>query len=78
MAPQRHPITPIPIETRLTCVTSSGLAFAEIKRPIIRTTVEQNLLPLNLLDGAVRDYDDLLEQPRRLMTAKLKTYFQIL
>lgn len=38
----------------------------------------ENCLPLTLLDGAIPDYDAFLDQRRHLMTAKIKTYFQIL
>lgn len=38
----------------------------------------ENCLPVNLLDGAIPDYDAFLDQRRRLMAAKIKTYFQSL
>ncbi len=38
----------------------------------------ENCLPPSLLDGSVPDYDTFLDQRRRLMAAKIKTYFQTL
>ncbi len=38
----------------------------------------ENCLPVSLLDGPVPDYDAFLDQRRRLMAAKIKTYFQTL
>lgn len=47
-----------------------------------RTDLEKNFaencLPVSLLDGAIPDYDAFLETRRRLMAAKIKTYFQTL
>jgi hypothetical protein len=49
---------------------------------VTRAELEKNFaescLPLNLLDGGVPDYDAFLDQRRRLMAAKIKTYFQSL
>lgn len=36
----------------------------------------ENCLPVSLLNGPVPDYDAFLDQRRRLMAAKIKTYFQ--
>lgn len=47
-----------------------------------RADLEKNFaescLPVSLLDGAIPDYDAFLDQRRRLMAAKIKTYFQTL
>ncbi len=54
--------------------THGGLtALADMKE-----NLAMNCVPTSLLEGQVPDYDAFLEQRRRLMAAKLKSYFQSL
>lgn len=47
-------------------------------RADLEKNLSENCLPVSLLDGAIPDYDAFLDQRRRLMAAKIKTYFQTL
>lgn len=40
--------------------------------------LQMNCIPENLLNGEVPDYDDFLEQRRKLMAQKIKTWFEAL
>lgn len=44
----------------------------------LRRNLQMNALPVSLLDGAIPSYDDFLEERRKLMAQKLKTYFETL
>lgn len=44
----------------------------------LRANLRMNCLPESMLDGEVPDYDDFLEQRRRLMALKIKTWFEVL
>jgi hypothetical protein len=46
--------------------------------PEMRSNLRTHCLPESLLAGEVPAYDDFLEQRRKLMAAKLKTYFETL
>ena len=44
----------------------------------LRANLEANCLPVSLLDGDAFNYDDFLEQRRRLMALKIQEWFEIL
>jgi hypothetical protein len=44
----------------------------------MRANLRMSCLPESLLDGTIPDYDDFLEQRRKLMAMKIKTWFQAL
>ena len=44
----------------------------------MRANLRMNCLPESLLDGGVPTYDDFLEQRRKLMAQKIKTWFETL
>lgn len=44
----------------------------------MRANLRMNCLPESLLDGVIPSYDEFLEQRRRLMAQKIKTYFETL
>jgi hypothetical protein len=44
----------------------------------LRTSLRMSCLPESLLDGEIPDYDDFLEQRRKLMSLKIKTWFEAL
>jgi hypothetical protein len=41
----------------------------------LRANLRMNCLPERLLDGEIPTYDDFLEQRRKLMAQKIKTWF---
>lgn len=44
----------------------------------MRTNLRMNCLPESLLDGTIPPYGDFLEQRRKLMALKIKTWFEAL
>jgi len=44
----------------------------------MRANLRMSCIPESLLDGAVPDYSDFLEQRRQLMAQKIKTWFEAL
>jgi len=44
----------------------------------LRANLRANCLPESMLDGAIPDYDDFLEERRKLMALKIKTWFEAL
>jgi hypothetical protein len=44
----------------------------------LRQNLRMSCLPEPLLDGQIPDYDDFLDQRRRLMALKMKTWFEAL
>jgi hypothetical protein len=44
----------------------------------LRANLRMSCLPKSLLDGAIPDYDNFLEERRKLMAQKLKTWFEAL
>ena len=44
----------------------------------MRANLQMNCLPETMLDGKIPDFDDFLEQRRRLMAQKIRTYFEAL
>jgi len=44
----------------------------------LRANLSANCIPVSLLDGAVPDYDDFLEERRKLMALKIKRWFEAL
>jgi hypothetical protein len=48
------------------------------KESELRANLRANCVPESLLDGDVPDYDDFLEERRKLMAMKIKTWFEAL
>lgn len=44
----------------------------------LKANLVENCIPLSMLSGSVLDYSDFLDERRRLMAAKVKTYFNSL
>jgi hypothetical protein len=44
----------------------------------LRANLRASCIPASLLDGAIPDYDDFLEERRKLMAIKIKTWFEAL
>jgi hypothetical protein len=44
----------------------------------LRANLRANCIPASLLDGAIPDYDDFLEERRKLMALKIKGWFEAL
>jgi hypothetical protein len=44
----------------------------------LRANLAENCIPESMLSDSVPDYDAFLEERRKLMAAKLKTYFKAL
>lgn len=44
----------------------------------LRANLRASCIPESLLDGAIPDYDDFLEERRKLMAIKIKTWFEAL
>jgi len=44
----------------------------------LRANLRANCIPESLLDGAILDYDDFLEERRKLMALKIKSWFEAL
>lgn len=44
----------------------------------LRANLQESCIPEALLDGAIPDYDDFLEERRKLMALKIKTWFEAL
>lgn len=44
----------------------------------LRANLRMNCLPETMLDGEIPDYDDFLEQRRKLMALKIKSWFEVL
>lgn len=44
----------------------------------LRTNLCMSCVPESLLDGEIADYDDFLEERRKLMALKIKTWFEVL
>ncbi len=45
---------------------------------VLRANLRMNCIPESMLDGAIPAYDDFLEERRRLMALKIKTWFEAL
>ena len=48
------------------------------KRTELRANLRMSCLPESMIDGVIPDYDDFLEQRRKLMSLKIKTWFETL
>ncbi len=44
----------------------------------LRANLQESCIPESLIDGAIPDYDDFLEERRKLMALKIKTWFEAL
>lgn len=44
----------------------------------LRANLQMSCLPESLIDGVILDYDDFLEERRKLMSLKIKTWFEAL
>lgn len=44
----------------------------------LRANLRANCIPESMLDGTIPDYDDFLKQRRKLMAAKIRTWFEAL
>jgi hypothetical protein len=44
----------------------------------LRANLRMSCLPESMLDGVIPDYDDFLEQRRKLMALKIKSWFEML
>lgn len=44
----------------------------------LRANLKESCIPGSLLDGAIPDYDDFLDERRKLMARKIKTWFEAL
>jgi hypothetical protein len=44
----------------------------------LRANLRANCIPESMLDGTIPDYDDFLEERRKLMALKIKTWFEAL
>lgn len=44
----------------------------------MKANLEMNCIPAAMLEGQMKDYDSFLEERRKLMAAKIKTYFSLL
>ncbi|MBK7251661.1 MAG: DUF262 domain-containing protein [Gammaproteobacteria bacterium] len=44
----------------------------------LRANLQESCIPESLLDGAIPDYDDFLEERRKLMALKIKAWFEAL
>jgi hypothetical protein len=44
----------------------------------LRANLRMSCLPASLLDGEIPAYDDFLEERRKLMSLKIKTWFEAL
>ena len=49
-----------------------------VDRTILEENLQQNCIPLSLLDGTLPDYNDFLSERRKLMALKIKDWFQAL
>ncbi len=44
----------------------------------LRANLRSNCIPESMLDGAIPEYDDFLEERRKLMALKIKSWFEVL
>ena len=44
----------------------------------MRANLRASCVPESMLDGEIPEYDDFLDQRRRLMAQKIKTWFEAL
>ena len=44
----------------------------------MRANLRMSCVPESLLDGEIPDYDDFLEERRKLMALKIKSWFEVL
>ena len=44
----------------------------------LRANLEMHCIPTAMLDGKISAYDDFLEERRKLMALKIKTWFEAL
>jgi uncharacterized protein with ParB-like and HNH nuclease domain len=73
MSTQRYSVTPHTIETILTWVKSGEIAIPEIQRPFVWEATKVR----NLLDSLYH-FSEFLEERRKLMALKTKTWFEVL
>ena len=48
------------------------------KAPELRANLRMSCVPESMLDGEIPDYEDFLEERRKLMALKIKTWFEVL
>ncbi len=73
MSTQRYTVTPHPVETLLTWVKSGEIAIPEIQRPFVWDATKVR----NLLDLLCQD-KEFLEERRKMMSLRIKTWFESL
>jgi hypothetical protein len=44
----------------------------------MRENLRRNCLPVDMLEGRILDYNTFLEERRKLMAGKLRSYFEVL
>lgn len=66
-------------QQRVTALMASLLGREVLTKDYeMRANLRMSCLPESLLDGEILDYNDFLQERRRLMAQKIKTWFQAL